>query len=286
MKSGVIFPQNEIGSDPQIIRDYTQTAEGVGYSHLGIYDHVLGADPTHRPGWQGYTDKSLFHEPFVLFGYLAALTKLELVTEVIILPQRQTALVAKQTAEIDILTAGNFRLGVGVGWNPVEYEALGMDFRTRGRAMEEQIEVLRKLWSTEVISYQGKFHTIQEAGLNPLPPRRAIPIWLGGGADVLLKRVARMGDGWFPQGKPDQAMRETLQKLRAYISEEGRDPATVGIEARISLGDGDLDELRRLTDAWRELGATHLSLNTMNAGLASPREHIEAIQRYKKAIDG
>ncbi len=286
MKLGVIFPQNEIGSDPQIIRDYAQTAEGVGYSHLGIYDHVLGADPTHRPGWQGYTDKSLFHEPFVLFGYLAAFTKLELVTEVIILPQRQTALVAKQTAEIDILTEGNFRLGVGVGWNPVEYEALGMDFRTRGRAMEEQIEVLRKLWSTEVISYQGKFHTIQEAGLNPLPPRRSIPIWLGGGADVLLKRVARMGDGWFPQGKPDQAMHETLQKLRGYISEEGRDPATVGIEARISFSDGDLDELRRLTDAWRDLGATHLSLNTMNADLASPREHIEAIQRYKKAIDG
>jgi probable F420-dependent oxidoreductase len=285
MKLGVIFPQNEIGSDPQIIREYAQTAENVGYSHLGIYDHVLGADPTHRPGWRGYTDKNLFHEPFVLFGYLAALTHLELVTEVIILPQRQTALVAKQTAEIDILTGGNFRLGVGVGWNPVEYEALGMDFRTRGRAMEEQIEVLRQLWSTEIISYHGKFHTIQEAGLNPLPLHRSIPVWLGGGADVLLKRVARMGDGWFPQGEPDQEMRATLQKLRGYISEAGRDPALVGIEARITFDDGDLDRLKRLTDAWRDLGATHLSLNTMNSHLDSPHEHIEAIQKYKQAID-
>src|SRR5450631_1924795 len=219
MQIGVTFPQNEIGSDPAVIRDYAQAADGLGYSHLVAFDHVLGADPTNRPGWKGYTEKSLFHEPFVLFGYLAAITNLELVTGVIILPQRQTALVAKQAAEVDVLTNGNFRLGVGVGWNPVEYEGLGMNFHTRGRAIEEQIEVLRLLWSKEVVTYKGSYTTITEAGLNPLPVKRSIPIWLGGSADVLLRRVARLGDGWFPQGKPDAQMRQTLDRLRGYIQE-------------------------------------------------------------------
>src|SRR5207245_1887984 len=176
----------EIGADPVVIRDYAQTVEGLGYSHILAFDHVLGVDPTHRPGWQVYTYRQMFHEPFVLFGYLAALTHLELVPEVIILPQRQTALVAKQAAEVDVLTGGKLRLGVGVGWNPVEYEALGMNFHTRGRVVEEQIEVMRLLWSQEIVSYKGQFHTITEAGLNPLPVRRSIPIWVGGRADAAL----------------------------------------------------------------------------------------------------
>ncbi|MBV9710483.1 MAG: LLM class F420-dependent oxidoreductase, partial [Ktedonobacteraceae bacterium] len=250
MQIGVIFPQNEIGVDPVVIRDYAQAAEASGYSHLVAFDHVLGADPTNRPGWKGYTHKSLFHEPFVLFGYLAALTHLELVTAVIILPQRQTALVAKQAAEVDILTGGKMRLGVGVGWNPVEYEGLNMDFHTRGRAIEEQIEVLRLLWSEEVITYKGRFHTITEAGINPLPPHR-IPIWTGGGADILLRRTARLADGWFPQGKPDEQMREKLELLRSYIKEAGRDPAAFGIEARINGSDGTPDDWHRLTESWR-----------------------------------
>src|SRR6202163_1340012 len=190
MQIGVTFPQNEIGADPLVIRDYAQAAEGLGYSHLVAFDHILGADPTNRPGWRGYTQRDMFHEPFVLFGYLAALTHLELVPAVVILPQRQTALVAKQAAEVDILTSGKLRLGVGVGWNPVEYEALGMDFHIRGRVVEEQIEVLRLLWGQEIVTYNGKFHTIHEAGLNPLPIHRSIPIWLGGQAEVLLQRVA------------------------------------------------------------------------------------------------
>src|SRR5436309_13045629 len=217
MHLGVTFPQNEIGADPVAIRDYAQAAEALGYGHLIVYDHVLGADPTGRPNWQGYTYKDMFHEPFVLFGYLAALTQLELVTAVLVLPQRQTALVAKQAAEVDVLTGGKLRLGVGVGWNPVEYEALGMDFHTRGRAIEEQIEVLRLLWSQEVVSYKGKFHTITEAGLNPLPVRRSIPIWTGGSTDVVLQRIARIGDGWFPQGRPDEQMRASIERLRGYI---------------------------------------------------------------------
>jgi probable F420-dependent oxidoreductase len=286
MQIGVTFPQTEIGADPSAIRDYAQAVEGAGYSHLVAFDHVLGADTTNRPGWRGYTHRQMFHEPFVLFGYLAALTHLELVPAVIILPQRQTALVAKQAAEVDVLTGGKLRMGVGVGWNPVEYEALGMDFHTRGRVVEEQIEVLRLLWSREIVSYKGKLHTITEAGLNPLPVRRSIPIWLGGSTDVLLRRVARIGDGWFPQGKPDEQMRQTLDRLRGYISEAGRDPNSVGIEARLSLSEGKLDELVRLTEAWRNLGATHISLNTMGAGLKSPTEHIEAIRRYKEAVSG
>ena len=286
MQIGVTFPQTEIGADPVVIRDYAQTAEGLGYSHLVAFDHVLGADPAQRPGWRGYTQRDMFHEPFVLFGYLAALTRLELVPAVIILPQRQTALVAKQAAEVDVLTGGKLRLGVGVGWNPVEYEALGMDFHTRGRIVEEQIEVMRLLWSQEIVSYKGRYHTITEAGLNPLPTRRSIPVWLGGSSDILLRRVARLGDGWFPQGYPDEQMGETLARLRNYAREAGRDPASLGIEARLTIRDTGLDEWMRQTEAWQKLGATHISINTMGAGFTSPQEHIEAIRRYKEAITG
>src|SRR3989442_11794829 len=284
MQIGVTFPQTEIGADPLVIRDYAQAVEELGYQHLVIFDHVLGADPTGRPNWQGYTYKDMFHEPFVLFGYLAALTRLELVTAVLILPQRQTALVAKQAAEVDVLTGGKLRLGVGVGWNPVEYEALGMNFHTRGRAIEEQIEVLRLLWSQPIVSYHGQFHTITEAGLNPLPVRRSIPIWTGGSADVLLRRTARMANGWFTQGQPDEQMRQAVERLRRYIRDAGRDPGSVGIEARMNAANGDLDEWVRQTEGWRELGATHISINTMGAGFKSPDEHLEAIRRYKEAI--
>lgn len=286
MQIGVTFPQTEIGADPVAIRDYAQAVEEWGYSHVVAFDHVLGADPTHRPGWRGYTKEHMFHEPFVLFGYLAALTQMELLPAVLVLPQRQTALVAKQAAEVDVLTGGKFRLGVGVGWNPVEYEALGMDFHTRGRLIEEQIEVMRLLWSREVVSYKGQFHTISEAGLNPLPVRRSIPVWLGGRADVLLRRVARIGDGWLPQGRPDEQMRELIERLRRYIREAGRDPGAVGIEARLDARGGNLDDWVRQTKGWQALGATHISINTMGAGFKSLDEHLEALRRYKEAVAG
>jgi probable F420-dependent oxidoreductase len=284
MQIGVTFPQTEIGADPAIVRDYAQTIEGLGYKHVVVFDHVLGADPTNRPGWRGYTYRDMFHEPFVLFGYLAALTQLEMVPAVIILPQRQTALVAKQAAGVNILTAGKLRLGIGVGWNPVEYEALGMNFSTRGRMIEEQVEVMRLLWSQDIVSFKGHFHTITEAGLNPLPIGHSIPIWMGGSAGVLLRRVARLGDGWFPQGQPDDQMRETVERLRRYVSEAGRDPGTVGIEARMNAREGDIDEWVRQTEGWKELGATHISINTMDAGFKSLDDHIDAIRRYKEAI--
>ena len=283
MQIGVTFPQTEIGADPIAIRDYAQATETLGYHHLVAFDHVLGGDPTKHSGLR-YTYHHMFHEPFVLFGYLAALTHLELVSSVIILPQRQTALVAKQAAEVDVLTGGKLRLGIGVGWNSVEYEALGMDFHIRGRVVEEQIEVMRQLWSQQVISYQGKYHTINAAGLNPLPVRRSIPIWTGGSADILLRRTARLADGWFPQGRPNDQMRETLERLRDYIREAGRDPNSVGIEARVNASDGNADEWLRQTEAWQALGATHIAINTMNAGFTSPDQHIEAIRRYKEVI--
>jgi len=285
MKLGVTFPQLEIGSDPAVLRDYAQTAQDVGYDYLLAYDHVLGAETTNRPGWKGYTDKDQFHEPFVLFGYLAGVApKLAYVPGVIILPQRQTVLVAKQAAEVDVLTGGTFRLGIGVGWNPVEYEALGEDFTTRGRRVEEQMEVLRLLWTTPVLTFEGKYHRITEAGLNPMPVQRPIPIWIGGMADVALERTGRLADGWFPLGRLDDAMREKLDRLRAHTEAAGRPLDAVGIDARVDVRTIPEAEWATEVEQWRAAGATHLSVNTMGAGLASPRDHIETIRRFKEAV--
>jgi probable F420-dependent oxidoreductase len=286
MNIGVVFPQLEIGADPTVLRDYAQTAEGLGYTHLLVYDHVLGADPATRPGWRGYTARDQFHEPFVLFGYLAGLTEqIELVTGVIVLPQRQTALVAKQAVEVDVLSGGRLRLGVGVGWNPVEYEALGEDFHNRGKRIEEQITLLRRLFSEEVITFEGQWHHVTAAGLNPLPARRSIPIWLGGGPDVVLPRVVAMGDGWFPQMRPEPEGRAAVDRLRQLAEAAGRDPGTIGIEARVQYKRDDPEELVSLARAWRDIGATHLGVNTMGAGLAAPPDHIAAIETIQHALE-
>lgn len=287
MQTGVVFPQTEIGADPAGIKAYAQAAEGLGYTHLLVYDHVLGAGLANRPGWQGpYNSDTLFHEPFVLFGYLAAITqRLELVTGIIILPQRQTALVAKQAAEVDVLTGGRLRLGVGIGWNEVEYTGLNEDFHNRGKRMEEQIEVLRLLWTQPVVSFKGRYHDIPEAGINPLPVQRPIPIWIGGTADAALQRIARTGDGWFPQLPPDDRARAALDKLRDYTRQAGRDPDKMGIEARISLrSPDDADLWRQQYTAWQNLGATHISINTMGMGLATPDQHIAMIEKFKRAV--
>jgi probable F420-dependent oxidoreductase len=286
MQIGVVFPQTEIGASPAAIRDYIQAAENLGYAHVLVFDHVLGADARRYAGWNGpYSHLDMFHEPFVLFGYLAALTRrLELVTGVIILGQRQTALVAKQAAEVDVLTGGRLRLGVGIGWNHVEYEALGSDFHDRGRRSEEQIGVMRALWTQEVVSVKGRWHQITDAGLNPLPVQRPIPIWLGGRAEAVVRRVGRLADGWFPQFPPDQAGEETLNRMRQYAREAGRDPAAIGIEGRISFAGGNSDTWAQAAEAWQKLGATHLSVNTMRAGLRSPDEHIKAIRQFKEAL--
>jgi len=278
MKLGVVFPQTEIGDDPDRVARFATTAESLGYDHIIAYDHVLGASTRNRPDWPGpYTDKSMFHEVFVLFGYLAGLTEfLELVTAVVILPQRQTALVAKQAASLDVLCKGRFRLGIGTGWNPVEYEALDQNFGDRGRRSEEQIDLLRKLFAEDVISYDGKWHKITEAGLNPLPVGKHIPIWLGGMAPQVMDRVARIADGWFPFFNPE--LENQLAGIREKAQQHGRDPADIGIEVMIGLGDADskqLDQLKKLQD----MGVSHSAVVTMNIGL-SPEAHIEAIERF------
>jgi probable F420-dependent oxidoreductase len=286
MLIGVVFPQTEIGADPAIVRDYAQTAEALGYNHLLVYDHVLGASTTNRPDWRGpYTSDTQFHEPFVLFGYIAGLTtQIEIVTGVIVLPQRQTALVAKQAAEVDILSSGRLRLGVGIGWNEVEYEALNESFGNRGKRIEEQIEVMRRLWTEPVVDFKGKWHIIPQAGIKPLPVQRPIPVWIGGGAEAVLERVGRIGDGWFPQMRPDDRAREAIEKIKVYAAEAGRDPSSIGIEARLNLREGDPESWSRQIESWKELGATHMGINTMGMGLVSPRDHIEKIEEIKSIL--
>ena len=288
MKIGVVFPQTEIGTDPMAIRDYAQAAESLGYNHLLAYDHVLGANAASRPGWRGaYRHTHTFHEPFVLFGYLASFTEtLELVTGIIILAQRQAALVAKQAAEVDLLSGGRLRLGIGIGWNAVEYEALGENFHNRGRRSEEQIEVMRALWTHDLVTFEGQWHKITDAGINPMPVQRPIPIWFGGMADPVLRRIARQGDGWFLQFRPGDTAKAMLAQLHSYVREEGRDPAEIGIEGRASIANHSPEEWASELSEWRELGATHIGVNTMGAGLATPDDHIDAIRRYKEATDG
>ena len=286
MRIGVTFPQTEIGDDPAVIRDYAQAVEEMGYTHILVYDHVLGASTANRPDWRGaYTSETLFHEPFVLFGYLAAVTRqVELVTNVIILPQRQTVLVAKQAAEVDVLSGGRLRLGIGVGWNDVEYEGLNENFRNRGVRSEEQVEVLRALWTQPVVSFHGRWHHVGEAGIKPLPVQRPIPIWFGGHAEQTLRRAGRLGDGWFPQRAPDGEMAAMIERLSSYAREAGRDPSSIGIEARLNAGSVPEGEWKQFVQAWRELGATHIGINTMGARLASPRDHVELLRHVKDVL--
>jgi probable F420-dependent oxidoreductase len=280
---GVVFPQTEIGNDPLAIRDFAQAAEGLGYAHLLVYDHVLGAVGDNRePPLTGfYSEKAPFHEVFVLLGYLAGLTsRIELATGVLVLPQRQTALVAKQVAEVDILSGGRMRLGVGVGWNHVEYEALGEDFSNRGRRQEEQVEVMRRLWAEPVVDFTGRWHRIDRAGILPLPGRR-IPVWFGGWTPPAHERAARLGDGFIVgfHGEPVPI----IDAVRRQLDAAGRDPADFGIEVVTSHV---LDPPRWVAHAEeiRDRGATHLTFRTMDAGFDGPSDHIEAIERYMKAV--
>jgi probable F420-dependent oxidoreductase len=287
MQIGVVFPQTEIGPDPAGVRAYAQAVQDMAFQHLEVYDHVVGADPAGHPGWEGpYNVNNQFHEPFVMFGYLAALApRLELVTSVIILPQRQTVLVAKQAAEVDVLTGGKLRLGVGIGWNTVEYEALGMDFRNRGRRFEEQIQLMRRLWTERSLTFEGKYQRVAAAGINPLPVQQPIPVWIGASAEPAIKRAAELADGYFPQRPLAGGWPATIDKLRGWLSAAGRDPARFGIDARIQAGTGTPDEWRQQAEQWRKLGATHLSINTMNGGLKGPDAHVERLRQARQTIE-
>jgi probable F420-dependent oxidoreductase len=288
MRIGVVFPQTEIGEDPGAVRAYAQAAQDLGYAHLVAYDHVIGADTATRPDWRGpYDIDTLFHEVFVLFGFLAAAApRLEMVTGVLIAPQRQTVLIAKQSAEIDVLTGGKMRLGLGIGWNPVEYDALNENFHNRGRRVEEQIHVLRALFTQRSVTFVGRWHRIEAAGIKPLPVQRPIPIWLGGTAEVVLRRVGYMADGWLPQMPPDDRMRAAIDRIRGYAREAGRDPGAIGIEARVSISGRAPEQWSELVRDWRELGATHLAVNTMGAGLDTPQAHIDAIRQFMEVVSG
>jgi len=286
MNIGVVFPQTEFGNDPLAIRDYAQTADGLGFSHILAYDHVLGANPNRPGGWQGpYTYATPFHEPFVLFGFMAAATtQIQFCTGVIILPQRQTALVAKQAAALDVLSSGRLRLGVGLGWNEVEYAALNQDFRTRGRRLEEQVTLLRQLWTQPLVTFAGSWHTIPDAGLNPLPVQRPIPIWFGGSADAALKRVARLADGWLINYRTPTEAKPALDQLQQYLSEAGRSRESFGLEPRLPYGEGDPATWLATIREWQSLGATHLSFNTMGKGFNTPQAHLDAVHKFAKII--
>lgn len=285
MQFGVVFPQTEIGADVDGILAYARGVEQLGFRHLLAYDHVVGADPAVHRGWQGpYDVSSTFHEPFVLFGYLAAVSTLELVSGIIILPQRQTVLVAKQSAEVDLLSGGRLRLGVGLGWNTVEYEALGKSFSDRGRRLDEQVILLRRLWTERTLSHQGNYETVTGAGLAPLPVQRPIPIWFGAQSEPALRRAGRLADGWFPQAAPGPALETARALVEGGACEAGRDPSTIGMEGRVSWSAGGTEQLLESVAKWKEAGATHLSINTMKAGLASVEDHLAVLAESAHAL--
>jgi probable F420-dependent oxidoreductase len=277
MRIGVVLPQTEIGPDVGAIRAYGHGVDELGFHHLLAYDHVVGADPAVHAGWDGpYDIDTQFHEPFVLFGYLAACTSLELVTGITILPQRQTALVAKQAAEVDLLTGGRFRLGVGIGWNAVEYEALGQDFSTRGRRIEEQVGLMRSLWTTRSVTMAGRFDQVTGAGLAPLPVQQPIPVWFGGGSVRAYERMGRLADGWLPMVQPGPDLDAALEVIADSAHRAGRDPGVIGMEGRVDWR-GDADDLARRAGRWESAGATHLTVNTMGAGLPTVDDHLAAL---------
>lgn len=291
-----MFPTREVPPDVDDLLTWIDAAVECGYDHIIATDHVLGVDPAGASDWaaswphpddfrSAYTYEDVFHEPFVLFGFIAARCDLELVTGVLVLPQRPTVLVAKQAAEVDVLSRGRLRLGIGVGWNRVEFEALGVSFARRGRLIEEQIELLRRLWTEPVVDFQGEFHTVRSAGLQMLPVQRPIPLWIGGDAAVVLERVGRVGDGWYCNAReaPGEAFAGKVATIRAAAAAAGRDPADIGIETRQVVGSDD-DELEDAIGAWRPQGVTHLAIDTMNVGRRTVDEHVDTLRRASRVL--
>ena len=285
MKLGIVFPHNEIGTDSGAIKAYAQQAEEIGADHMIIYDHVLGADPNRPGGFQGPYDKDIaFHEPFTLFSFLAAVTQtIDFVTCVLILPQRQTALVAKQSAQLAILSNNRFRLGIGTGWNQVEYEALGIPFEHRGSRQEEQVDLLRKLWESDSLTFDGEYHTVSQASILPRPSQ-SIPIWFGGGVKPLLKRCARLGDGWIPLGIPNVVSKEAIDLMRAEREIAGLSWNNFGIQAQAQTRGGTPERWVSHAERWRDLGCTHLAIATHNAGNQTVDDHIASARAYFAAV--
>ena len=285
MEIGAVFPHNEIGTDPQAIKDYAQGVEELGVTHLLIYDHVLGADRDRPGGFEGPYDKDVaFHEPFTTFAFIAAVTKkLDMITTVMILPQRQTVLVAKQAAELAILSNNRFKLGIGVGWNTVEYTGLNENFKNRGKRQEEQVELMRLLWESEVLDYKGDYHHIDKASINPRPSR-SVPIWFGGGAPQLIERCADLGDGWIPLMGPNEAARKTLAAIKEKRKSKGLDWDNFGVQAQAQYAGGDAERWNKHAEKWRNLGASHLAIATHNAEPTNVDGHLGRIKEYLNAV--
>jgi len=292
MKLGVTFPQNIIGGSISTVRDFAQTAENLGYAHIVAYDHVLGVNPATYPDWKGpYTSVDLFHDPFTLFSYMAGITeRIHFSPQIVILPQRQAPLVAKQAASLDVLSGGRLRLGIGIGWNKVEYIALGENFHDRGKRSEEQIAVMRALWADPHVVFEGEHHTIPDAGINPLPTR-PLDVWIGGGVDATYDRIGRMGDGWLNIYVAPDTVRAAVDKIHASAEKAGRDPSKIGLECWVGMGGATPDQWRKDIETWRDLGATHITLNTVfNRGHIKPIEgrdvatHLQAIEQYIAAV--
>jgi len=278
VKTGIIYPQTEQGGDPEAARRFALAAEARGFDHFLAYDHVAGASHANRdPELTGpYTEKDMFHDPLVMFAHLAGLTKtIRFVSGVVILPQRQTLLVARQAADVDLFSGGRLTLGVGIGWNHVEYSSLGVPFRQRGARLGEQVEVLRHLWSGEEVDFTGQFHRIDRATLNP-PPKRQIPIWMGGFSKAALKRAAQIGDGFiFARTLADPI--KSLNFLKGFLDEAGRDPSSFGLQCNLSLGTP-LDDIVREAEGWQAAGGTHFAVNTMGGGLTTLDQHLAYLE--------
>src|SRR6266511_1045326 len=285
MQIGVVFPQIEIGADAGAVRAYAAAVSDLGYRHVLAYDHVVGADPAAYRGWNGpYDIDDTFHEPLVLYGFLAGITSLELVTGILILPQRQTVLVAKQAAEVDLLTGGRFRLGVGIGWNRVEYEALGQDFSVRGRRIGEQVRLLRRLWTERSVTFEGRYDRVTGVGIAPLPAQRPIPVWFGASSPPALRRAGRLADGWFPQVRPGPKLDEAKRIVDKAAADAGRDPGSLGIEGRVGGASRGPDEVAAAVQRWADAGATHVSVSTMAAGFTTVDQHIAALAAVSERV--
>ena len=294
MQLGASLPVSDIGTGPAALRDYAQAAEGLGYAHLLAPDHVLGVDPDADHGGRRVgTTANAYHDPFVLFGFLAGCTRqIGFATGVLILAQRQAVLVAKQAASLDELCGGRFRLGIGVGWNEVEFIGLNENFHDRGRRSAEQVRVMQALWAAPHIRFDGEFHHIEDAGINPRPRSGRVPIWYGGHAEATFRRCARYGDGFMPLAyPPGEAALAAFDKLRRLTREAGRDPAAMGLEVWVSPGAGSEADWRREIGFWKAAGVTHLTAHTTYvsghhkriAG-RSAAEHLAAITRYRSAV--
>lgn len=285
MRLNAIFPTRDIGSDPAKIRDWAQAAEDLGYAYIEVPDHVFGASA--RGDWKPlYDETDPFHETFAVLAFLAGATKtIGLSSGVLILPQRQTGVVAKQAAEVDILSGGRLRLGIGVGWNHVEYAALGTDWKTRGARQAEQVEVMRRLWSGELVTFRGRFHDLEEVNIVPPPIQRPIPIWFGGSSDAVVKRAARLGDGWMPIMAPDEEGEAKLAALRGHLKEFGRDEASFGIEAWLRMYEPDPQRWAAAADGWRRLGADMAMLYPMFR-MQTFDDQIETLRRFKEVAAG